>query len=209
MLSCFSSGWSICRVEIPSSDIAAWLQAIGSIVGIAIAIFVPYTIHRREQRAADAPMRAYKSILRDALSDLAMPLAAISAIGPSAETPDRSEPPVQRQGRRYSAEERRQAAETAQDIAHLLSMMTEAANIIDEVEGIGKINTYELIKANFKLKRKISQYKDLLTRESALLVGTPTPPVVQISIAKLREPIEEIYHAVQMSLVALEEKPPG
>jgi hypothetical protein len=180
---------------------ASWVQAVGSIIAIVVAILIPWGIHRREQTAAQSARLAYRTILKDALLDLQTPLGLLSMLGSAPE--DEAE---NRSARRNRAEERQQAVEVASDMEAWLSAMTQAASIIDELETIQGIDSFEVIRSLFHVRRKLREYLPLMEREAGLLREHPTPGVVEVAIDKLKVPTTDLLESVQEALRALQEQ---
>jgi hypothetical protein len=52
------------------SDVAAWVQTLGSIAAIVVAIWVPWKIHQNEQLAARRGKDSYRLLLPEAFADV-------------------------------------------------------------------------------------------------------------------------------------------
>lgn len=68
--------------------LASWVQAIGTIVALGIAVWVPWRIHLREQSIAAMPRQRKLLMLKDALGAMQWPIGYFQAM--AAEFPDDS-----------------------------------------------------------------------------------------------------------------------
>lgn len=182
------------------SDWAAWVQAIGSVAGIAVAIWVPWKIHRSEQQAIQRAKDAYKSLLRDAFKNLRAPIVHLDAISdfsydlvsplPGTRSPQRADSGL--------------PEETASQLSSAIEKMSDVLVVIREIEDVKRLDDFNSILAILDLRRKIEAAVPEFEKELAWLHDHGNSrAVVSNAIKKLGAHTFELRSGIDRVLDAL------
>ena len=172
-----------------ASEWAAWVQAIGSVIAIAVAIWVPWKIHNRERKAVEQASNAYKRILAEALEDLRKPIAYLTALSDFA-------------GVRISGREV-DPVETADQITNAIVSMKEANAILDHLDELNRLDRFGAIRAIFNVRRKLREHMPKFEREFGIVETHPTEKVVEIAIYELGSRAHELREAIEAAIQEL------
>lgn len=172
-------------------NVAAWVQAVGTILALAIAIFIPLRIRKSEQAEASSARNAYKGILLEALESLYRPTADLTAIHEFANVNEQNIGPVN------------DADQIGLGIIDAFGAMKNAIAVIDELAEIKKLDTFGAIRAMFDLRRAIRDLLPEIEREANILYAHRTIGTVSVSIAKLSGPVADLRELVSKALASL------
>lgn len=169
------------------SDYAAWVQAIGSVAGIAVAIWVPFRVHQSEQRATQRAKNAYSNVLRDAFSNLREHLAYLDEVDPE---PDWTE---------------QQPHQVAEQLSLALEKMEDLSVVLSEIQDLKRLDNFNAILAILEFRRSHEEAGPALKNESRWLTGRGhSPNVVNNALATLKYHAEELLERTDKVLAALE-----
>ena len=174
------------------SDIAAWVQAIGSIAAIGVAIWVPWRIHQSEQHATRKVKDSYKSLLREAFEKLREPIVYLDALNDfaSVELPGTA---------------RASSAETAAQLASANAKMQDVLIVIREIEDVRRLDDFNAILAILNLRPKIEAAMPDFKKEAAWLRDHPTSEqVVRSAVGTLGHHAHELRGGIEAVLTALQ-----
>jgi hypothetical protein len=176
------------------SDWAAWVQAVGSIIAIAVAIFVPWKIHQSRQAAAQRITDSYRSLLREAFTNLSEPIVYLHEIGTFNSGEDSN----------VAGSELLNPKEDAANLRSAIDKMNDAQIVIKEIEDLRRLDDFKSIIAIFDLRRTIAEAQPEFERERAWLEDYgDSAAVVRRAIRKLGSRSSDLRLKIDRVLQAL------
>lgn len=176
-----------------SSDVASWVQAIGSIIALGVAILVPWQIHLRERAVAELPRERNRQMLRDILSNLG---------GASAELVDAEV--LLASDDQPGAISVQNAPGLAAQHEEILRALLQSAALLKAVLGKAELDEYQLLRPIMSLRDRLDENMAELVKEANILRRHPTKGVLENSIpttayiaTDLRVWIEQAQAALQ------------
>jgi hypothetical protein len=172
-------------------DLAAWSQAVFSIFGIGVAIYVPWAIHRREQHASDQARNTYRNILRDAFTTLREPLLYLSrarALFDLVEDGGYQENDLQ---------------SFAANLRDAIFSLRESLAVIDELDDINRLDRFGAVRAIFFFRRAAKANLSTFEGEDNWLHDHQTEAVCRNAANNLEEPATELLNRVDDVIAAI------
>jgi hypothetical protein len=163
-----------------AGDWAAWVQAIGSIAGIGIAIGVPFALYSREQKERRLERGSYRMLLLEAFSELYRPIAYLAGL----KTVVDGLPP---------GTARVPPEENAKHLAGAVVSMRDALNVVNEIEDVNKLDRFEAVLGILALRRMLKEAMPTFEKEHRWLEGHPESDAVVGSAFNTLT-----YHAIEL-----------
>lgn len=192
-LSMAYSGVAATLANFSGADWAAWTQAVSSIIGIGIAIYVPYRIHRKEVAATERIRGSYKQILREAFRSLDEPLNYLARAPAYFEAIDQDHENVEVNLRNF-----------AEFLKDAVISLRESLSVLKELDDIKKLDHFGAVRAIFDFRVAANQHLPLFEREYQWLQDHQTLAVLENAARNLEAAADELKGAAESVLVALE-----
>lgn len=199
------TAWISAGSDVTATAWAAWVQAIGTLFAIAVAIWIPWRIHRSEQDAARRARTGYRDLLLEAFRRLRDPIAYLKAL------------PVRTGEARVEAgwfsdkpgsgwiEKQEAPEETAKQIAAALAHMEDASFVISEIQDMKRLENFDAILAILRFRRAVDSAQPDFARESAWLRERGySPNVVNNAVATLSAHADELLEGIDRVIAALD-----
>jgi len=174
--------------------LSGWAQAVGSFVALGVAIWVPWQIHVREQRAAALPRLRNRAMLKTALAELdggvdelinAEVLLGSEADGiPSAITPN-------------------SVGMLSENHEEILRALLQSSALLSTVLSRSEVDQYELLRPIMVLRERLTEFSPALAKEANILRKHPTIGVLQNSIPETAYIASELRVWIDQALAAL------
>jgi len=169
------------------SDYAAWVQAVGSIAGIAVAIWVPWRIHKSEQQAVQRAKDAYTNLLRDAFRNLRNTIEYLNNVAPETSWKDQ------------------QPQDVARELSSALVKMQDLSIVLSEIQDVKRLENFDAVLAILEFRRALDSAKPAMEKE-ALWLGDhgKSPHVVTNALATLKYHAEDLLYGIDKVLAAFD-----
>jgi hypothetical protein len=157
------------------------MQAVGSLVGLGVAIWVPFRIQDREQKARQKERSSYRVLLLDAFEALQTPIEFLE----QASMPESGEADPH---------------ETADQMANSIESMNDILAVVSKFEDVTRLDQFTAVLKILSLRRKLEDAKPTFEKEYNWLSDHPESEAVLRSAigtlgaeaAELRPLIDEV-----------------
>lgn len=175
------------------SEAAAWAQAVGTIIAIFVAAYVPTKIHQNEQKSAREQRNSYGRLLLDAFRSFRTPLRALEALIEDKEVSELGGaawlPP------QAAADQMRVALHTLDNLAIVLS----------EIRDLKRLENFAVVLPLLDFHRKLDETQPVFERETRWLAEHgDSVNVVSSAVSTLGHHARELLPEIERIIEILE-----